>query len=268
MPSAIVGVVAPSTRVKEPQTDGGSNPNQASGSGNRMSTNASSSSPSIRKKPPPTATINPNNATRNRFGFHSSPKKITSSNTTTHSSSAVTSATVHPPPRYLRRNSIDSNKSSTSAGNESPPVKPVRNKNTIGGCLAVTTVASIAAGGIENNNNNEEVTNSNNNNISRIRGAAQRDITQSPLSSPYHASRASLSPARVVNVSSAKAGYMCIKPSTAEDLESSEEFIAAMQYCGKKHVYIKMKFGRYFVLDYKMKAIIWGVNICIYHFRI
>ena len=244
MPSAIVGVVAPSSRAaKEPQADGGStfSPNQPPGGGNRMSANnASSSSPSIKKTPPPTAMINPNNATRNRFGFHSSPKKITSSHATPHSSTAVTSATVHPPPRYLRRNSMDSTKSSTSVGHESPPAKPARNKNLGGGCLAVATVASIAAGGIENNNNNASQ-NVNNNNITRIHGAAQRSPFQSPsLVSPYH-QRATLSPARVVNVSSAKAGYMCIKPSTAEELDSAEEFVAAMQYCGKQVLYFDNK---------------------------
>ena len=230
MPSAIVGVVAPSARVKEPPPETGSNSVQSSATGSRMSTNTSTSSPSIRRKPPPTATINPNNANRNRFGFHSSPKKITSTNIPANPSSAVTSATVHPPPRYLRGNSIDSNKSSTSVGNESPPAKPLRSKNSV--CLAMTTVASVAAGGLENNNNNE--TNiCNNNELPRVRGLAQAGVSRSPISSPYHAQRATLSPARVVNVSSAKAGYSCIKSTTAEDLENVDEFIAAMQYCGK-----------------------------------
>ena len=245
MPSAIVGVVAPSARVKDPRPELGSDPvpSHNSGTGNRMSTNASSSqsSPSVRKKPTPTATINPNNAIRNRFGFHSSPKKITSSNVNAQSSSAVISATVHPPPRYLRGHSIESNKSSISVGIDSPPAKPARNRTT--GSLAVTSVASIAAGGgIENNNNNNNTNNynGNNNDVSRVREIAQANATRSPISSPCRKQRASLSPTKIVNVSSAQAGYMCIKSSTAEDIENAEEFIAALQYCGTLNINYKI----------------------------
>ena len=233
MPSAIVGVVAPSTRNKEPQreaTQSSASPH-SSIPGTRMSTNTpTSSSPSMKKKPPPTATINPNNASRNRFGFHSSPRKLTSSpNASNPSASSVTSATVHPPPRYLRGSSVDSNKSSTSEGHESSPVKPLRNKTAER--LAVASVASIAAGGNENNNNNNQT--GNNNDVSRAREMGQPDVTRSPTSSPYHTQRTTLSPARIANVSSAKAGYLCTKSTTAEDLETVDEFAAAMQYCGK-----------------------------------
>ena len=229
MPSAIVGVVAPSTRSREPHADGGltSNPTQASGNVNRMSSN-SSSSPSIRTKQAPTATINPNNANRNRFGFHSSPKRITSS-ATGHASSAITSATVHPPPRYSRRNSVESNKSAASVGNETPPAKPVRSTNAAGGGLTMTAVASLAAGGIENNNNSND---NNTNNNSRAGGVLQGGTVQSNVvASPFH-SPAMLSPRRMPNTSSAKAGYLCVKTSTAEDLESAQELLSAMQYCG------------------------------------
>ena len=246
MPSAIVGVVAPSTRVKEPHpADSGQNSfsPQSAGIGNRnMSMNATKTpSPSIRKKIPPptpskippTATINPINASRNRFGFHSSPKKITSNHNTTNStpsSSAITSATVHPPPRYLRGNSTESNKSSSSAVNESPSIKLSTNKNT--GPLAVTAVASIAAGGIERNNNGTRSNNNSNNNndISRIRGMTQGVNCNS---SPHNSQRSSLSPAKILNISSTKAGYLCIKNSTGEDLDTKSDFISAMQYCGK-----------------------------------
>ena len=239
MPSAIVGVVAPSARNKEPQseTGQGSISTVNSSVGSRMSRNTSTPSPSIKKKQPPTATINPNNASRNRFGFHSSPRKITSSpNAANPPVSSVTSATVHPPPRYLRGNSVDSNKSTTSEGLESSPVKPLRNKTSER--LAVAAVASIAAGMTENNNNTNNNQSSNNNDISRSKEMGQTHLTRSPVQSPYHSQRTNLSPAKIVNISSAKAGYLCTKSTTAEDLETPEEFIAALQYCGTDHITI------------------------------
>ena len=230
MPSAIVGVVAPSSRNKEPQTEGGqgSSATVAPIPATRMSTNSSASSPSTKKKQPPTATINPINANRNRFGFHSSPRKIISSpNASNPSASSITSATVHPPPRSLRGNSVDSTKSSTSEGHGSSPIKPPRSKAAER--LAVASVVSITAGGIENNNNENINQRSNNNEASRM---SQANVTRSPSQSPYHSQRATLSPARAINVSSAKAGYLCTKSTTGEDLETPEEFIATLQYCG------------------------------------
>ena len=239
MPSAIVGVVAPSARNKEPQseTGQGSISTVTSSVGSRMSRNTSTPSPSMKKKQPPTATINPNNASRNRFGFHSSPRKITSSpNAANPPASSVTSATVHPPPRYLRGNSVESNKSTTSEGLESSPVKPLRNKASER--LAVASVASIAAGVTENNNNGNNNQSSNNNDVSRTKEMVQNHLTRSPVQSPYHSQRSNLSPARIVNVSPAKAGYLCTKSTTAEDLETPEEFIAALQYCGTVQISI------------------------------
>ena len=235
MPSAIVGVVAPSARNKEPHIEAGqgSLPTVPSIPGTRMSTNTSPSSPSIKKKQPPTATINPINASRNRFGFHSSPRKITSSPHATNSSSSVTSATVHPPPRYIRGNSVDSNKSSTSEGHESSPVKPLRNKASER--LAVASVASITAGVVENNNNTNNNRTSNNNDSLTSGEIGQANLIKSPARSPYHSHRTTLSPARAVSVSSSKAGYLCMKSTTAEDLETPDEFIAALQYCGTTH---------------------------------
>ena len=229
-----MGVVAPSARNKEPQSESsqGSISTVTSLVGSRMSRNTSTPSPSMKKKQPPTATINPNNASRNRFGFHSSPRKITSSpNAANPPASSVTSATVHPPPRYLRGNSVESNKSTTSEGLESSPVKPLRNKASER--LAVASVASIAAGVTETNNNGN-----NNNDVSRTKEMVQNHLTRSPVQSPYHSQRSNLSPARIVNVSPAKAGYLCTKSTTAEDLETPEEFISALQYCGTVQISI------------------------------
>ena len=95
----------------------------------------------------------------------------------------------------------------------------------------MSTVTSVTAGtAFETNNNNNNDNNANNTNERMQELATQRSTNHQHQPSSACTSQ---SPRRTSDISLVKAGYLCVKSSTAEDLEDVDEFFAALQYCGK-----------------------------------